>query len=404
MPPEINIPFDPIITLLVFLIGVPAFVLQSMPPDVRRILFERSRLIRFLFWLIVVPVLSAFVVSGVGVYAELTVEPDSREQAFRWTVILSIMIAVIFVVAVYFPIRYSRRQGVLRVLEREALHFLKSEGRLPEEVVEDILDMGKNAESIQEKNTALQVIHSLVLNTCHHISYNGDRLETLILRLHEVLMVDSKSATLENFRMVAEIFQEIAIARREIPHVADLQRTVKATGSLGRAALLQLELGQEADNILMNLIQTLGLINYVKPLDTVNGHHTTVISDVSEALFDIGSLAAENRRHFISVAALDKLIAMICYTPLTNDIPDYVLDELAADVVGLMAHIWSDEKGQQEYVRKRMPEVRSCLGMSDSINLKKARAHYLSKSQFDTVNCIDQMFKGLKPRPHRKKK
>jgi hypothetical protein len=400
----IEIPYDSIITLLVFLIGVPTLVLQSMPPDVRHILFERRRLLGYLLGLILIPALSAVLVSGVGIYAEINMSHDVKEQAIRWVVVLSVMIFVILIVAIYFPLRYSRRQGVLRLLEWEALQYMKSKGRLPEEAIEDIIDLGKNAESPQEKGVVLQSIHTLVTKTCVHPLYAGDSLETLILRIHEIVIVDSKPVNLENFRIVAEIFQAIAIARREIQHVADLQRTVKATGSMGRATLMKFEFGLEVDNIIMSFIQTLGLITYIKPLDVINKQHFNVMTDISEALFDIGSLAAEKQRDFIAVAALDKMITLLCQTPVTEDLPPHVVDELSADVVGLMAHVWTEGDGQKEFILKRMPDVKVCLALPYPKIFKKARIHYLEKSQFETANRLAQMAEDLKPRQRPRKK
>lgn len=402
MPAEIDVPLDAIVTLLVFLIGVPTLVFQSMPPDVRHIFLGRRRLLGYLLVLIFVPVSSALVISTVGIYAEISVAHDAREWAVRWAAVLGVMIAVILVVAIYFPLRYSRRQGVLHLLEREALRRMSSKGRLPEEAIEDIIDLGKNAESPQEKGLVLQSIHTLVMETCNHPSYSGDGLETLILRLHEIVIVDSKPVNLENFRMVAEIFQEIAIARREIQRVTDLQRTVKATGSMGRAAVTRFESGLEVDNIIMSFIQTLGLITYIKPLDVINKHHFYVMTDVSEALFEIGSLAAEKQRDFIAVAALDKMITMLSQTPMTEDLPAYVVDELGADVVGLMAHIWTGGDSQKEFILQRLPDVRASIGIPDSKIFKKARTHYLGKSQFETANRLAQMAKELKPKSRRK--
>ncbi|MCK6540849.1 MAG: hypothetical protein L6Q26_12420, partial [Anaerolineales bacterium] len=199
-----------------------------------------------------------------------------------------------------------------------------------------------------------------------------------------------------------EIFQEIAIARKEIQHVADLQRTVKATGSMGRAALARFESGLEVDNIVMSFIQTLGLITYIKPLDVINKHHFYVMTDVSEALFEIGSLAAEKQRDFIAVAALDKMITMLSQTPRTEDLPSYIVDELGADVMGLMAHIWTGGDSQKEFILQRLPDVRASIGMPDAKIFRKARTHYLGKSQFETANRLAQMEKELKPKPRRK--
>lgn len=406
MPPqEIDIPFDAIVTLVVFLIGVPTLVFQSMPPDVRRIFFERRRLFTFLFGLIGFPVLSALVVSGIGIYTEINLDHNSDEHAVRWVIVLTTLVVVILVVAIYFPLRYGRRQGALRLLEREIIQNLTFRERLNEEVVEDIIDLGKNAESPQERSMVLQSIHNLVLKTCKHRSYTGDNLETLILRLHEIVIVDSQPVNLENFRMTAEIFQEIAVARKEIQHVADLQRTVKAVGGLGRAALVKFEFGLEMDNVIMSFIQTLGLINYIKPLDVIKKQHIYVMTDVSEALFEIGSLAAEKQRDFITVAALDKLITMLCQTPVTEGLPSYIVDELSADVMGLMAHIWTEGDSQKEFILQRIPDVREYLGLPDSKILKKARSHYVEKSQYNTANKLARMAQDLKKiRKSRKKK
>jgi hypothetical protein len=387
----IDIPFDSIITLIVFLIGVPTIVFQSMPPDVRNIFVERNRLKGILFTLIFVPVVAAFVVSGVGIYAELKISQEPVDRAIRWVVVFSTMIAVILIVAIYFPLRYGRRQGVLSLLVRDARRSLKSVGKLPDDIVEDMIDLGKNAESPQEKSIVLQSIHELVMETCSHPSYKGDSLETLILKIHEIAIIDSRPVSLENFRMIAEIFQEIAVARKEIQHVADLQRTVKAVGGMGRAALMKFEFGLDVDNIVMNFIQTLGLITYIKPLDVINQQNCYVMTEVSEALFDIGSLAAKKQRDFIVVAALDKMITMLGQTAGTEDLPKYIIDELAADVAGLMAHVWAEGDVQKKLILLKLPDVSEYLRLPESEIFNRARVHYFEQSQFETANRLAQM-------------
>ena len=398
----VDIPFDSIITLIVFLIGIPALVFQSMPPDVRHIIFERRRLFWFLLGFIFFPISSAFLISGVGIYTEINMANDPEQHALRWVIVLGIMVVIILIVAIYFPLKYSRRQGVMRLLEWEAVRSLESRGKLPEEVVEDVIELGKNAESPQEKGMVLQSIHNLVTKTCNHPCYKGDSLETLILRIHEIVIADSKPVSLENFRLIAETFQAIAVSRREIQHVADLQRTVKAAGGLGRAALMKFEFGLEVDNIIMSFVQTLGLINYVKPLDVINKQQFHVMTDVSEALFDIGSLAAKEQRDFIAVAALDKVTTMLSQSSIVEDLPSYVVDELRADVIGLMAHIWTEGDSQKEFILQKVPEIRACFELPSSVIFNKARTHYLSKSQFETANRIGQMATdpnfGNKPR------
>lgn len=400
---SLGIPFDPIMTLVVFLIGVPALI-QFLPINVRRIILSKGRRRKQLALAIGLPMIISVVVVFAGLTTEFFFVQDNFIHELKWTVIIIILVVFTGWLGIYIPFQYGRRENIVAILKKDALRMINVNGRLVEEPVEDLIDLGAHAESSQEQYLVLDALSDLIRHSCSHPAYNGDSLETPILKLVDVI-ANSNVRSIENFRMASEILQLIPMARKEVQYLADLQRTVKVAAGLGRAALEIFENDLETDNIVLSYVQTLSLINYVKSYDATQNHSTFVLEDVSEALFEIGSLAIEKHRNFIGVAVLDKMITMLYKAPnILDEKVLNVLEEISSDATGLIAHLWIEGDSQKEFVLQKIPEVEKCVGQPFSNIIKKARSYYLGTIQFQTANKLAQMAEDLKPKPRLRKK
>ncbi len=72
--------------------------------------------------------------------------------------------------------KYGRRDAVVARLEREVASHLEETGRLVEEALRDLIELGKQSEPGREREWVLEALRSLADRTCSHPSYSGDRL------------------------------------------------------------------------------------------------------------------------------------------------------------------------------------------------------------------------------------
>ena len=134
-----EIPFDAITTLFVFLIGVPAIVLQSMPPEVRRVVTKRrGRLLAEMG----VPLAVAVAVTGGGI----ALVPNAWDPGRTWTGVLAVLFLVGSLTAFRFIASYGRRNAVVQRLEDEIGRAIPRTGRPVEDSLHDLVELGQASE------------------------------------------------------------------------------------------------------------------------------------------------------------------------------------------------------------------------------------------------------------------
>jgi len=144
-----EIPFDAVTTLLMFLVGVPAIVLQTLPPEIRRVVAKRwGRLVAALS----VPALLGVLLCVGGVLARDLPEPL---LTWTWSGILLVLALTGFLTIFSTLGRYGRRIAIVRSLAREAGRRIPTRGRLVEESLSDLVDLGRQSEPGREREMVL---------------------------------------------------------------------------------------------------------------------------------------------------------------------------------------------------------------------------------------------------------
>jgi len=294
--------------------------------------------------------------------------------------------AALFVIATYIavriPHRYGRRDVIVRALEREISRGLSNKGRLNEHSLEDLIDLGRQSESGQDKELVLQALYRLVVKTCDNDKYTGDALETLIQSLVNILASNSVPGTPQNFFTAMEILHRIVTttdrANSATMSLVDVLWAVHELSALGQAVLLHVG-PKEIEHTMMRCIQALGVMA---------NRHAETVTEVSQALFEVGVVAIEKNQMLIAIAALDKLItlAQMCQ-PARN--------ELAADMLGLVAHFWIASYTAHNYVRSQLAEICDALAEPLPRALEMASRHCVATIQFQTSDNLNNMIHDL---------
>jgi hypothetical protein len=364
------IPFDAITTLLVFMVGVPAVVLQTLPPEVRQVVTKRwERLLAS----IGLPVLAALLVVAAGLLLETR---GGLPPRILWSGVIVLLFATVLVTAFRMPRNYGRRDAVVRQLEREVGRRIAAQGRLVEESLHDLIELGKQSEMGREKQLVLEALLDLADAVCSHPGYEGDRLEELVLGLVDILPPTTRRGSLPNFAAATQVLRTIVTSfdpgRRESMKQVDLIHAIRALSTLGRASLA---LG--TDSAPLSIVQTLGSIR-AERADTL----------VSQALFEIGVEAIRSGSVLVAMACLSDLITLVeSRSPASG--------ELAADTLGLLAHFWSDGETGHEYARVRLDRIRDDLEEEVPAALAAAAEHCARTTQFRTADLLRTMQRDL---------
>jgi len=375
-----HIPFDPVITIVVFLIGVPALVFQFMPSDVRRVVFDKERkknLIQYLGF----PLILASLLIIVGIVTEFifTNEHDSIHDV-KWIIIIIVLSIITGWIGIFVPLRFGRREMVIKSIKKEAIKSFQKKYRLKDKPIVDLVDLGMSAEVAQEQRLALEAIHEIMRHVVNHSTYNGDSLETPILKLIEIVTLNSDVRSVSNLKLVAEILQNVVLEKKQVEYTTDLQNAIKVVSILGEVALTQFEQSLEVDNVILSCVQT---------LDLIASGYPPLITNVSQALFEIGSLAIKYQREFVGIAALNKIINLL---NSTSD-PE---SELVADTIGLIAHFWMVKGSQREFSKQYLMDIKKYFGKSLRNAIKNSYQHWVSETQFQTADLIAQMAKSVR--------
>jgi len=383
---SVDIPFDAIFTLLIFLIGIPALIFQFMTPDIRRIVSRRR------WWLaadVFLPLGVALFVSMGGIFAEFYFgDLDPYDHSLRWVFIFSALTIITLIIGIRIPMRYGRREAIVKTVKNEIRRSLKKQGRVADVAWEDLVDLGKNAMVPQERQEVLLALRELAGEIYHRPDYQGDGLESLLMGMVDILAQGGETVSGDNYQLAAAILQDVVLNGQGVdPSAAsDLRRAIKAAAEIGRIALSKFDSGLEGNNVVLKFVEVLGLV-------LLNPAHSALTSDVTEALFDVGSLAFEMDRSLIGLATLDKMVSSLF---LPDGFSAEQKNEQIADTLGLMAHCWEKGSAHRQIISNRLPEIQSCFEQPLSSMFARAYDYYLDRAKPETASKLVCMAADLK--------
>lgn len=385
-----DIPFDGIITLFVFLIGIPALVFQLMDPEIRRVVLKRRN-----FW-IETPlyVIGAIVIVAVSIVLHVwlpTIKQGVVWVEWVWSGMFLLLFVITAIVAIRVPYHYGRRENIVLVLKHEAVAYLKKKGHLPDLALSDLIDLAKQSDPGKDRELILSAFNDLVVDVCSHSGYQGDALETLINELVNILTSEPDPEDLRNFQSAAGIMTNIIAldgTNGQTIGLKDRQHAVRALSVLEQTILSHFTLSLGADYILMGYVQVLGLAADRFPV---------MATDVSQAFFEIGSLAIEKKQTLVAASTMEKLLSLgERNAPLQH--------ELATDLLGLMAHFWTGGLSNKKFANERLAEIQSYLGESLQEKIEQAVLHSQKTMQFETADKLVKMAEELTPKKTGSKK
>jgi hypothetical protein len=395
-----EIPFDGILTLLIFLVGIPALVLQLISAAERRAAMKRNGLDVQLF------LRQAIVIICIGFVLQfafghwLAGKPDIQDgdkkliEQFLWLLIFIPLFYLAIQVSQRIPEQYGRRERIVEKLTLDVLQETQQKGRIGGSAFADLADLGKQCDPGQERQMVVNALMQIVKTMLANPYYKGDSFETLIDELVHMLASDPEPRDLINYETAIKILSAILSAHPQAESDYDRQRAVHAVSKLGQSLIVHFN-SVERDNIILEYIDSLEFALSKREM----------LTEVSQALFEIGACAVREKHDFVFVAALDKITALAGSSP---PLPD----EFVTDLLGLISHYWAEDGSRKKLAQGRFGEVKQFFRGPLPIILERSRKHLISTMYFDEADKLSQMAdeiiqekvkKKPKPKPRRKK-
>jgi hypothetical protein len=373
-----EIPFDALLTVLIFLVGIPALILQLISPTERHAALKKGRLDVRSF------LKKALLFIAGGILLQLLlfflrVGDDDTQQLLRqlaWVILFSLLFALALDIAQKIPEQYGRREKIVEALTRDVLSELPKRQRLnvSGETFRDLANLGKHCDAGQEREMVVSALVEIASAVLADSRYVGDSFETLIEELVHMLAFNPETKDLYNYRTAVDILSAILAAGHSGETDDDRRRAAHAISHLARTLIINFN-SVERDNVILAYVDSLEFALF-KP---------NMFTEVSQALFEIGISAAEADHDFVAVAALDKLTSLAGRHPIPLPV------EFVADMFGLLAHYWGMDGSRKEYAIRKFEETKKFLGKNKIQTLKKAQSHLVATMYFDEADKLGQM-------------
>lgn len=376
----IEIPFDGIITLLIFLIGIPALVLQFMAADVRRVIMKKITIPQEVVnW--------GFVAASVVVISIILAEFSNVSSDLIWSLMFLSLLWIVGNATVQVQYKYGWREVVIDSLKKSVIQKLYlSGGRLDTDDLANLLEIGKQSEAGADREVVLKALLEITNQACSHDSYHGDALVSLIDGLVKMLSIRPLAEDMQNYQVAVDILTTVLSAGSvdRNSKLIDQQHAVRALSALGQTFLSQIKLSISTDHIMIGYEEALGLAVSQQP---------AMLSDVTQSLLEVGSIALENKHYLFAVASLERLLSIIENNAQRSN-------DALADLLGLSAHFWTESISSKEIVRRRLHRIKECLNSPLFEMLNLAVNHAQMTMRFHTADKIIEMSDALKREKH----
>lgn len=364
-----QLPLDAITTIFIFMIGLPAILLQTLPPEIRRTVLQERKHEVVLFT--VGPLCLATLFVGLGVWLTYRSDPGDPNAAKRaellWLGLVAALLMVSGSSALVFTDRW-RRINVVDHLHRAARRGIAKLGRPVEHVVHSLVDLGIQSQAGQDKGMVIHALAELTRETQRHDAYDGSQLEHVIKGLEDLFVAGNQQCSVNNFLASANLLEELIMESGSGTHRDDLEAAIQTTSLLGRASL-----EHEQSHVQIKFLDALGWAG-----DSDDPTWAT------QALLDLGSCALEHGYVLIAMTALDKM-----ETVIGKHCP--VQGELAEDFIGLLAHFWAHEETGRRYSTEYLVHADRYFTAPLPDVIREARDRSMKKARFATCNHLTRM-------------
>lgn len=372
-------PLDAITTIFIFMIGLPAILLQTLPAEIRRTVLQERKQEVVIFTL--GPLLLASAVVGVGVYWTDAIQGTAAGRAAAqdqaelvWLGLVAVLLLVSGAAALVFTERW-RRSSVVLHLYRAAARGIPRRGRPVEDMLRTLVELGIQSQAGQDKGLVIDALARLTRETQACRTYDGAQLEGVVNGLEDIFTAGAHAGSANNLLASADLLLGLIMDGCDKTHSDDLKAAVQAVSLLGR-----LSLKHEQSHIQIKFLDALGWAG-----DSGDA------AWASQAMFEIGSAAFETNNILVAMTALSKLETLVVrHGPVSG--------EMASDFVGLLAHCWARYETGRDYSFRFLDRAGDLFAEPLPDVIRKAREECMNRARFTTGNYLARMLVDLTTR------
>ncbi len=368
-------PIGDLVQLLIFLIGIPAVVLQFISADVRRVAIKklvRSREVMLGLGSVCVICIACLVL--------VTIKWANPDYLYPWMLIaVFVVIAVTIGLVIY---RYGLREEIIGFIQQEtAAEFSREKIPSHPKGLMELLQIGQRSESAPDRAVVLQALAGLTGTVLQNRAYCGDSLGDLIEGLVQILSAHPDNEDIPNYHAAGELLRDVVRGQQQeqIVTLVDQQHAVRALSVLGQTFLSEISSSVQTDYV---------IARYSGALELAASRYPDLVTDVTQALAEMGAVAVERDRFMFAVSALMGLLQAMDHAKDTSG-------DAQADLLGMLAHLWAGGETSREYARGQLPYIEPCLHEPIFEALEKARVHANETMRFDTADRLWEMMGDL---------
>lgn len=372
-----DFPRDTYITLLLFLLGVPALVFQMASDDVRRVLLNPRNLPRS-STLIIPSAIAALLTITL-----LLVDNFWKDAHYDYTGLYQLGLVIMLLLACYVVgqvLRLVVKTFLVRSLARYALRQVRRrKGSFNNGLLGDLIILGQESTPGEEKSEVIQALERIVDGIIQLPDYEGNQLSELIHALADVVLEGAQPASIENLIQAMELLRKIKQAyyhRRHEPAMCDVD--------LDAAYRLLSRLGCEAVRFPVDGAAMVCV-------DVIQNSELIANPSASQSMREIGIAAIEHNKILVATYALGYLDAVIFNS---EALPEQ--REIVHDYLGLLAFFWGHGLSGRKSASLYLVSLGQVAGVSLTNLIHQAIQHHRAVNRFAIADKIAEMWREMK--------
>ena len=364
-----------IVTLIIFALGIPAILIQTVAPELHRIAVSRRYDgSRTLLGMTAVCLILAFGYVAVYHYdSPGWMTPSDGALGLVSTAMVAVIIGVWLR-----QLRLPARDRLARQLGKSAWRSFRKKGAIPDSLLNDLRDLGIAVHRGPDRRVVLEAMQTLVLRVRVSPRYHGDGLDRLLTAVGEVAADPALPVDADNVELGASIL--LAASRPHRPVAADTAPSADMSEAVRAFVRMLLAITLKApETSVKKLLQQ---FSAMEPL---------LLPLAAKGLFQVGRRALEAGRF---------QLAMMCLNHLEDVLEGCSPNQRATvetNLLGLTSHLWDRCPAARQRLLQRPVIARFVRSLTRERRREYVES-YLEQSDFQTAGCISSFCRGLAAR------
>ncbi|MCX6579732.1 MAG: hypothetical protein NT166_06055 [Candidatus Aminicenantes bacterium] len=346
-----------LITLLIFVFGLPIFVLQNTSENIRYIINKYMKKVIWAF-LGTVILIVLFVLCFVW-FLHPCSSPffPYKDIGASFLVTIALMSAPLIWMGIQMR---TLREKVATFLGKKIQKQFEKDGSLLVDETIDMITMGERSEAGYEKEVVLDALDSLVGKIQKSDKYSCANLDQILKHFNKIVTGKDKPGNERDFNLAVDILEKII---REL-HAVNF--SIYGDEILVYQSLT--EIGKKAAELRFSKV-TLRIVQ--------------IFSSNPRALFEIGLSAFKVGDYFAATTALNTLKTLALETPSDEG-------HCANYFLGLLAHFWRENRGSKRKAETFLEDIKDKFSPLTKYLDNAIKSHYAS-IHYDTADKLMEM-------------